>query len=419
MPVLYNDQPVEIAEGRGDLRFSSVPFDAFPNADASMSMIGGRVVSFANLFATQTWVAAAVMRMLTWSVRVPLKVYRRTSDDGRERVLEGPLADAVKTPWERGSQVQLVMSMLGPLLVHGNAVTYVEEGRAGKIRFENLDWRYTSPIMPFQDQISGWKITRDAQEETYSADSVVHTSWWSALGPVGTSPLSQLGTTIQVEEAAQRYQRGYLRNSARPASSIYAPDNVVLNKDKRSELREQVEAIYGGPDRAGRPLFLPGGLRWEAVGHTAHEAELVEQRKVNREEVCAVYQIPPPALGILDHATYSNIDTQYKMSYTDALGPPLLLIEALMNAQLVQGLMQNDEEYVEFDFGPVLRGDRLKEIQALRDAIGTGLNTPNEGRHALNLPASDAPGADKLWMPTSNLTPIDQPLPSPEGAPND
>jgi HK97 family phage portal protein len=408
MPILYNDQPIEIAEARGDLRFSSVPFDSFPNAAGMTTLIGGRVVSFANLFATQAYVAAAVMRLLTWSVRVPLKCYRRTSEDSRERLLPGqhPLADAIVDPWDRGAQADLVMSLLGPLLVHGNGLMYVTEGARGKIAFDGIDWRTASPIAPFQNRISGWTVTRDAQEETYSVDQVIHIRWWSALGPVGISPLSQLGTTIVVEEAAQRYQVGYLRNSARPASAVSGPDGVVVGKELRAEIRADLDRIYAGPDYAGRPMLLPGGLKWEAVGHTAHEAELNETRKVTREEICAVYQIPPPMLGILDNATYSNIDTQREMSYTDSLGPPMVLIEQLINAQLVRGLLREDDIYVEFDFGPVLRGDRLKEIEALREAISVGLMTPHEGRGVLNLSRIDNPLADELWMPVNNLAPM-------------
>jgi hypothetical protein len=54
----------------------------------------------------------------------------------------------------------------------------------------------------------------------------------------------------------------------------------------------------------------------------------------------------------------------------------------------------------------VLRGDQLKEIQALREAIGTGLLMPNEGRSVLNRPRVEVAGADKLYLPSNNLTPL-------------
>lgn len=68
--------PVEIATGRGDLRYSSWPGN-FRRDLGARALIGGRTVSYAELFASQPWIAVAVMRMLTWSVRVPLKCFRR------------------------------------------------------------------------------------------------------------------------------------------------------------------------------------------------------------------------------------------------------------------------------------------------------------------------------------------------------
>jgi HK97 family phage portal protein len=426
------DAPVEIAPGQGDLRRGSEPFIpsdtfAYPSMLGSayglvqglgvgaVNLVGdGKTVSYANIFATQQWVAAAVMRLLTWSARVPLKVYRRTGDDSRRRLRadEHPLAAAIETPWDRAGRVQLVMALLGPLLVHGNSTIRVDEGRSGRIQFATRDWRRMRPIQVFPSSISGWETDEDGgPAETLTADQVLHLAWWSPLGPIGVSPLQQLGVTISVEEAAQRFQRAMLANSARPPSAVTADKEFLgIDRDERTlllqQLREDITTLYAGPENGGRPALLPPGLDWKAVGHTAVEAALIEQRRVAREEVAAVYQIPPPMIGILDKATYANITVQREMAYTDALGPPLVLIEEAINAQVIRALLREPDLYVEFDFAGVLRGDRLKEVQAIREAIGTGVLTPNEGRRALNYPASTDPLADELFMPANNLQPL-------------
>jgi phage portal protein BeeE len=114
-------------------------------------------------------------------------------------------------------------------------------------------------------------------------------------------------------------------------------------------------------------------------------------------------------LGILDKATFSNIEIQREMAYTDTLAPPLVLIEQAINAQLIRALLREDDVFVEFDFAGVLRGDRLKEVQAIREAISTGLMTPNEGRSVLNMPRSSEDGMDAFYMPTNNMTPVGAP----------
>lgn len=412
MPLIYDIEgpPIEVAAGRGDLRYASAPA-SYPGVQAILT--GGRMASYAQLFATQPWVAAAVMRMLTMAVRVPLKCYRRTSENSRVRLAFGdhPLATAIVSPWEFGSQADLVMALLGPLLVHGNGTTEVDQGRSNALRFAPADWRAVSPIQPFASVISGWTILEDNDERTVPADGVLHLAWWSPLGPIGVSPLQQLGTTLVIEDAAQRYQRSIFANGARPPSAVTASERFLgLDETERTQLmanlREDINTIYSGPENGGRPALLPPGLDWKPVGHSAVEAELIDQRRVAREEICAVYQLPPPMLGILDRATFSNIEVQREMAYTDSLAPPLVLVEQKLNAHLVRGLLREDDIYVEFDFAGVLRGDRLKEVQALREAIGTGLMTPNEGRSVLNQPRSDVPGMDEFYMPTNNMTPI-------------
>ena len=405
---------VEIAPGRGDMRRNSLPGLVLPELVNFLSLVDGKQVSFAKIFAEQPWVAAAVMRMLTWSVRVPLKVYRRTGDDSRVRLRadEHPLAKAIEAPWEGGYMAALTMSLLGPLLVHGNSVLAVEEGRSGRIQFEPLDWRFLTPILASAARIAGWQVqVPNESHPDVSADSALHVKWWSPLGPEGISPLKQLGTTISLEDAAMRYQRANLRNGARPSSAIEASTEFLgLDKDVQetllAQLREDVTTLYAGPENGGRPALLPPGLEWKPIGHSSVEAELIQTRLVDREEIAAVYQIPPPSLGDLRRATFSNITELRQVAYSDGLGPPLVLVEQVITSQLIRGMLREDDVYVEFDFAGVLRGDFLKEINALRLAIGSGLMSPNEGRAKINMPQSDDERADQLWMPWNNLQPM-------------
>lgn len=426
MPLLYDIQgpPIRIAPGGADLRNSSVPFGAWAGGGLGVEMVDRQVISYAQLFATQPWIAAAVMRLMTWSVRVPLKVYRITGEDSRERLRPGehPLATAVSTPWPRGSMADLTMGLVGSTAVHGNSLTEIQSGAGDSIQFVQQDWRNSNPIITADHDLVGWTLGNGlSTEHVAGLDTLLHVAWWSPLGPLGVSPLRQLGVTIRIEEAAQRYQTAMMRNSARPPSAVTATNDWLgLKPDERGELlkqlRQDINMLYAGPDNSGRPALLPPGLKWEKVGHTAVEAELIDQRKVNREEMAGVYLIPPPMLGILDKATYSNIQTQREMAYTDSLGPPLVLIEQRFNAQVVQGLLREKDIFVEYDFAGVLRGDRLKEIQSLREAISCGLMTPNEGRSVINRPRVDDKLADTIWMPRNNLRPITEPPPLPRGA---
>jgi HK97 family phage portal protein len=407
---------VQVAPGRGDLNSAS-----WSEYDPPIALwtVGGRPVSFARLFMAQPWIAAAVMRMLTWAIRVPLKVYRREgidpADRTRLREWDHPLAAAILHQDGR-SAPQLIMSLLGPVLVHGNSVTHIESGANDAITFTPKDWRYCSPIYAWRDSLQGFKLDVDEPDlmREVSVDNVLHIAYWSPAGPLGVSPLQQLGVSIQIEDAAQRFTRATFANAGRPPSAVTQSNEFLgLGRAERQQVLNQLRAdlnqIYAGPENAGKPALLPPGLDWKPLTHASFEAELMEQRRVVREEICGVYMIPPPMLGILDRATYSNIETQREMIYTECLGPPLILLEAAVNAQLVWRLMAEPDIFVEFDFGVVLRGDRLQEIQALREAISSALMTPNEGRGVLNMAKSVSPGMDQFYLPFNNLQPVGSP----------
>jgi HK97 family phage portal protein len=405
---------VEVAPGRGDLNYSS-SFVYQPVT--ALQLIGSQSVSFARLFQSQPWVAAAVMRMLTWAIRVPLVAYRR-KDDPNDRTPLGigdhPIADMIAKPWDRGNAAQLIMNLLGPVLVHGNSTIVVDDTqRSGAVQLTPKDWRFARPLMPWRDSLEGFSFDVDdvSQKRDYSIDKVLHVAWWSPTGPIGTSPLMQLGVTMQVEDAAQRYQKSLFAWGGRPPTAVVASESFLeLRPNERSQIMKQLRSdlneIYGGPDKSGKPALLPPGLDWKTIGQTTVEAALIDQRKIAREEVCAVYQIPPPMLGILERATFSNIETQREMVYTECLGPPLVLIEQAINAQLIRDLLHEDDVFVEFDFAGVLRGDRLKQITAIRDAIASALLSPNEGRNLLGEPSVDDEQMDQYWLPTNNLTSI-------------
>lgn len=406
--------PVEIAPGRGDLNRMAGYWPSFPTA---LQMVG-RTVSFARIYMSQPWVAAAVLWMLTKAIRVPLRTYQRQGDDPADRKALHPgehmVATAMSNPSRGLAQYQLVMNMLGPVLVHGNSVHRIDlKPISETLELETKDWRFCRPVMPFRDSIDGWEFDYDQPryKSEASADKVLHCRYWSPVGPIGCSPLQQLGISMQIEDAAQRFQRGLWANGARPPNALVASVEFLgLEPAERraimSQLREDVNHLYVGPDNAGRPMLLPPGLDAKAVGQTTVEAALIEQRKLAREEVCGVYLIPPPLLGILERATFSNIQVQRDMIYTDCLGPPLIMLEQCINAQLCRDLLQEPDIFVEFDFSAVLRGDPLQEIEALRNATSGAMMTPNEARSVLRLKKSGDPAMDQFYIPGNNMIPI-------------
>jgi HK97 family phage portal protein len=390
-----DDGPWAPADGLGYFPPSSVPLGTWE----------GGSISYARLYRKQPWIAAVSNKLSRQIARLPLKVYEEDSQGNKRRVKDGRLYNALKKPAPRRSPIDLKQWLAFPAVLHGNAVVRKTSNGSGMPTsgFQPLQWSGLTP----PDSRNDFWVYRDptkvgARPEILRHDQVIHIHWHAPSGELGVSPLEQLGVTLDIESAAQRYQKALFRNSARPSGGVKFPKDAKLDPQLRQEIRADLAALNQGVENAGRPILLPMGAEFEPMSGTAVEAELIEQRKLTREEVAAVYDMPPPMVHILDKATYSNISEQHKMLFTTILGPWLVLIEEQFEAQVIDG--EYDGYWVEFDLKEVLRGDPVKEAARLKTELMAGIATINEAREILNRSPIDHPNADRPMVPTNNVS---------------
>jgi HK97 family phage portal protein len=417
--VTYGDRMLTTAGRASWLKRPSVPLAMFGRDGVSIGP-DGVIASFIGLYDSQPWVAAAVNKINRHVMALPLRLYREVTDDGEfEPVHQHPIMDLILHPWERCGSVQLKQKLSFPTLVHGNAVL-------GKIRDEPngpptqlvpLDWRFLIPWSLDDGEILFWESTQPDRAQFWGANEVVHVAFEAGNGDLGVSPLKQLGTTLRIDSNAQTYQASSMEKGVRPSGALMTEQD--LTPAQRGELRDEIRTTQAGADPLQSFFLLSGGMKWQPFSHTMVEAQLIEQRKLNREEVAAVYDMPPPLIGILDHATYSNIGEMYDRFYQTTLKPHLTLIADTLTAQLIkpEPAWADERLFFEFDLSDVLRADTPEEITALAAGIGAGLYSPNEGRNRLRQRKSTQKGADLLYMPSNNLTPMGQAPPEPAAPP--
>lgn len=389
---------------------SSVPFSAY---ESGIEMLGdGRAVSYGQLYRSQIFVAATVNKVSRQISRLPMKVYKRT-DAGRERVRTGRLVELLRNPFPGGAATHLKQAIAMPALINGNGLLRKVRKSKGEppTGLDPLAWSSMRAIGDWRSPVEMWETTQAGQPRFIDPADVVHFAWRGVEGPIGVSPLRQLATTIQIEDAAQRFQKALLNNSAIPQSSIAASDaflgmNPEVRKEILANLRSDVNTMHVGADNAGRPLFLPPGVTWDAIGHTAVEAELIHQRKLTREEIAVCYDVPPPLMGMLEKSTFNNITELHRMLYVTVLGPWLTLIEETFAAQLLEPEAAfRGDVWVEFDLSEVLKGDLLQRSQALALQIGYGVLTIDEARELENRERFDLPATKVPLYPANNLAP--------------
>lgn len=364
-----------------------------------MSQWDGAGGNYAGLYKTQPWVHTAVNFFARQVARLPLHVYEPGSEAGsRKRVTSGPLYDAITRPAKRCGPAQFKQWMTFPALLHGNSG--IKKVRKSPVDppsgFLPLTWA-SLEAKTFEEEygVDYWIYSLFRRRQVLQPEDVVHLAWEPPTGLVGVSPLQALGVTLRIERAAQVWQEAMFRNSARPSGGVSLPEKVASDKDARRELREDLQRLHQGGPNAGRPVILPPGAKWEAFSHSANEVELIQQRKVTREEIAAVYNAPQPLIGIHDHSTFSNVAELHKMVYGPVLGPWLTLIEETFKAQVIDDEPAFEGQWIEFKLSEVLKGEPLKEATALKQQMSTGLLTINEGRAIQNMPPIDHPDCNR------------------------
>lgn len=382
------------------------PYDPVINYYPSIDYQHGSGGDYAHLYRTQTWVHIAVNKLARQVARLPLKVYERDGDE-RRRVRGHELARALDAPAPGWSGFTLKEATMMSLYIFGNALWVKTRRQGDLVGFEVVPWQSVAI-----DKDGNYQVMASDRVTRLLPGRVVHFRWWNPAGAAGVSPLEALRTTLELEREAARVATNRFRDGGQPDGVIKV--KAQLTESQRTGLRQSMIDLMSG--RGSKYLVLDEDTEWQPMSQTAHDSQLVEHRKLTREEVAAVFDIPPPIIGILDHATFSNIEEQHKMLYQDTLGPPLALIEQTIRRQVIDLEPGWDDVFVEFDLAEVLKGNLKERAEALAVQITNGMITRNEARQINNLPPSDDPRADQLFFPL-NTAPLDGATVNPGGDP--
>lgn len=385
----------------------------------SSLQLGAQWVSYAGLYRRQTWVRTVVDKRADLLARLPLKVYEH-DDLNRPEVPQHPYARLLAHPNPKHSRFELWRWVEATYDIYGEAFLGKVRDAGGRPvmlvplhptsmhveeeRDERVIWTFDNGKV----KIVGIPDEDLVHPRAYNPDSYAR----------GLSKLESLRATLENEDAALRAQSSFWKRGARPGVALKHPG--VLSPPVAERVRLQWDQIASGADNFGRTVVLEEGMEPAVMQLSAEEAQYIDARKLNREEVVAAYDMPPPAVHILDNATYSNITAQLRSVYRDTMAPICVMHESVLETQL-RGAVRpgmsdpdfGDEVYAEFLMDGVLRGDFEERADAYQKAINSGSMTPAEVRKLENLPFIE--GSDRLFI-NSTMVPI-QVAATPEPAP--
>jgi HK97 family phage portal protein len=370
-----------------------------PTLAASSLSTYGYSSAYATIYATQPNVRVCVDFLARNIAQIGYHIFRRVSDTDRVRLVDHELAQWLEKPNPATTRYRLFESFIADLAVYFNAfwlkVRITDPARRiGLVRMPPETVEVQGGLLP-----SGVIWTYDGQAVPLDMTELVYANGYNPLNPlVGLSPLETLRRILAEDLASSDHRTRYWANASRMEGVVERPkDAPKWTPQQKQSWREQWQARYTGPQSTGQTPVLEDGMTFRQISYSARDSEYVAARQLTREECARAYHIPLPMVGILDHATFSNIREQHKQLYADCLGPWLEMVSEAIELWLLPEARDTENVYGEFNIAEKLKGSFEEQATALRLLVGRPVMTANEGRARLNLPSmKDDPSADQL-----------------------
>jgi HK97 family phage portal protein len=381
-------------------QLSAVSIAPLASSAAYVQLADGVYREYAHLYRCQPQIRTVVSFLARNIAQLGLHTYRRVSDTDRERLTDHPLPRILAAPGAKVTRYRLIERLVSDVAIYDRAFWV-------KVRMDSGALLGVIPIPPSRMTIEGdnwlepeaFTVHGSKGDLELQPDQVVH---FHGYDPVdlrfGSSPIDALRSLLAEEFEANRAREQMWRNGGRLSGVLKRPaDAPKWDPTARGRFKEGWRSYTQG---GGTPI-LEDGMEYEQLAIDPAKAQYIEARKLTREEVAAAYHIPLPMVGILDHATFSNIKEQHQQLYQDTLGPWLTMIQEEIGLQLIPDLPDSDDVYVEFNLQEKLRGSFEEQAAQLQTAVGAPWLLRNEARARMNLPAID--GGNDLITPMNVL----------------
>lgn len=382
-------------------------------ADAGYSFLFGRTTSGKPVnerTAMQTTAVYACVRILAEAVAsLPLHVYEYQDDGGKKLVHDHPLYYLLHDePNPEMTSFVFRETLMSHLLIWGNAYAQVIRDGAGRVLG-------LYPLLPDKMEVqrddSGniyYVYSRNSDENPMfkeygniklKAEDVLHIPGLGFDGLIGYSPIAMAKNAVGMTLACEEYGASFFANGANPGGVLEHPG--VL-KDP-SKVRESWNSVYRGVNNAHKIAVLEEGMKYQQIGIPPEEAQFLETRKFQINEIARLYRIPPHMVGDLDKSSFSNIEQQSLEFVKYTLDPWVIRWEqSLQRSLLLPG--EKGKYFIKLNVDGLLRGDYQSRMNGYAVGRQNGWFSANDIREMENMnPIPDEKGGN-LYLINGAMT---------------
>ena len=363
--------------------------------------------------AMQMTAVYSCVRILAEAVAgLPLNLYRYTEDGGKEKAIDHPLYLLLHDePNPEMSSFVFRETLMTHLLLWGNA--YAQVIRNGKGEVIAL-----YPLMP-----NKMTVDRDSQGQLYYSyqrgtdeairdknqtvilrpSDVLHIPGLGFDGLVGYSPIAMAKNAIGMAIACEEYGAKFFANGAAPGGVLEHPGTI---KDPQ-RVRESWQSTFGSSGNANKIAVLEEGMKYTPIGISPEQAQFLETRKFQINEIARIFRVPPHMVGDLEKSSFSNIEQQSLEFVKYTLDPWVVRWEqSITRALLTQ--TEKARYFVKFNLEGLLRGDYESRMNGYATARQNGWMSANDIRELENLDRIPAEEGGDLYLINGNMLPLCQ-----------
>jgi HK97 family phage portal protein len=325
--------------------------------------------------------SACVQLIASSMAYLPARVYR--AGRTRTEVMDHPLYRLMREgPNELQTWPDFIEALVAQVLLHGNALAGIEaDGSGNPVALRFIPWTWVMPVLLPSGRLA-YDVTEGSamlgavgRRYRLLASEVIHLKDRSDDGLLGVSRLRRAASTVQAAKTTNEFAASFMANGAQPSGAITFDGDI--NPEQKYHFRETFQAKQSGAGNAGRVLILDGGLKFEPFQISPEDAELLASRKFAVEEICRLFQVPPPLVQDYSHNTFTNSETAGRWFAQFTLAPWARKIEAEFGRAL---FAPGSGLELEMDLSGFLRGDPQTRWAAHKIAVDAGILDADEIR---------------------------------------
>lgn len=349
--------------------------------------------------AMQLTAVFSCVRVLAESVgMLPCSLYEQL-DRGNRRAVRERLNKLLSTkPNNYMTPQEFWELLIACLCLRGNFYAYKVKALGEVVELLPLEPSSVTPKLNSKWEPEYQVTFPDGKRDTLTQDDIWHVRIFTLDGLTGLSPIAYAKQAVGLGLATEEHGSRLFGNGA-VTSGVLQTDQY-LKDDAYERLKTDFENRHQGLANAHKPMILEMGLKWQQISMTSEDAQFLETRKFQLEEICRIFRVPLHMIQNTDRATFNNIENLGIGFINYSLVPYLTRIEQRINVGLVKPSKQG-VYYAKFNTGALLRGDMKSRFDAYATGINWGIYSPNECRELEELNPRD--GGD-IWLTPMNMT---------------